>query len=82
MVGVPSHGFRDVLASVADRIADDVPVVSLSKGVEQGSHLRMTQVVAAVLPSHRVDRIGVLTGPNLATRGRGGAAHRVRRRDG
>jgi glycerol-3-phosphate dehydrogenase (NAD(P)+) len=66
VVGVPSHGFRDVLASVADRIAADIPVLSLSKGVEQGSHLRMTQVVAAVLPEHRPDRIGVLTGPNLA----------------
>jgi glycerol-3-phosphate dehydrogenase (NAD(P)+) len=66
VVGVPSHGFRDVLASVADRIGPDVPVLSLSKGVEQGSHLRMTEVVAAVLPDHRRDRIGVLTGPNLA----------------
>lgn len=66
VVGVPSHGFRDVLASAADSIGDEIPVVSLSKGVEQGSRLRMTEVVAAVLPGHRVDRIGVLTGPNLA----------------
>lgn len=66
VVGVPSHGFRDVIASVADRIDAEVPVVSLSKGVEQGSHLRMTEVVAAVLANHRADRIGVLTGPNLA----------------
>jgi len=43
-----------------------VPILSLSKGVEQGTGLRMTEVVADVLPGHRRDRIGVLTGPNLA----------------
>jgi len=40
-----------------------VPVVSLSKGLEQGSHLRMTQVLEEELPGHPC---GVLTGPNLA----------------
>ncbi len=40
-----------------------VPVVSLTKGLEQGSHLRMTQVISEVLPGHPV---GALTGPNLA----------------
>ena len=39
---------------------------ALSKGVEQGTVLRMTEVIADVLPDHRTDRIGVLTGPNLA----------------
>jgi len=66
VVGVPSHGFRAVLAAGASAIDDDTPVVSLSKGVEQGTNLRMTEVVGDVLPSHRPDRIGVLTGPNLA----------------
>jgi glycerol-3-phosphate dehydrogenase (NAD(P)+) len=66
VVGVPSHGFRAVLSDAAAAIDDEVPVVSLSKGVEQGSDLRMTEVVADVLSSHRADRIGVLTGPNLA----------------
>jgi glycerol-3-phosphate dehydrogenase (NAD(P)+) len=66
VMGVPSHGFRTVLTSAATVIADDVPVLSLSKGVEQGTELRMTEVVADVLPSHDPSRIGVLTGPNLA----------------
>jgi glycerol-3-phosphate dehydrogenase (NAD(P)+) len=66
VLGVPSHGLRDVIGAAATSIDDDVPIVSLSKGVEQGTHLRMTEVVADVLPSHRPDRIGVLTGPNLA----------------
>ena len=66
VLAVPSHGLRAVLEKAAPAVADDAPVVSLAKGVEQGSLLRMTQVVAATLPEHRGDRIGVLTGPNLA----------------
>ena len=66
VMGVPSHGFRTVLDAAAPVIGADVPVLSLSKGVEQGSLLRMTEVVADVLVGHRADRIGVLTGPNLA----------------
>ena len=66
VMGVPSHGFRAVLATAAPVIGADVPILSLSKGVEQGTGLRMTEVVADVLPGHRRDRIGVLTGPNLA----------------
>jgi glycerol-3-phosphate dehydrogenase (NAD(P)+) len=66
VVAVPSHGFRAVLTDAAAAIDDTTPVVSLSKGVEQDTFLRMTEVVADVLAEHRSDRIGVLTGPNLA----------------
>ncbi|HEV3451676.1 MAG TPA: NAD(P)H-dependent glycerol-3-phosphate dehydrogenase [Acidimicrobiia bacterium] len=66
VLAVPSHGLRAVLEDAAPAVAADVPVISLAKGVEQGSLLRMTEVVAATLPGHRGDRIGVLTGPNLA----------------
>lgn len=66
VMGVPSHGFRAVLEAAAPSVRPDLPVLSLSKGVEQGTVLRMTEVVADVLPEHRRDRIGVLTGPNLA----------------
>ena len=63
VMGVPSHGFRSTLEQVADHVRAWVPVVSLAKGLEQGSRLRMTQVIDEVLPGHPY---GVLTGPNLA----------------
>ncbi len=66
VMGVPSHGFRAVLESARPFIARDAAVVSLSKGVEQGSLLRMTEVIADVLVDHDLGRIGVLSGPNLA----------------
>lgn len=66
VMAVPSHGFRAVLAQVADLIAPDVPVVSLAKGVERDTLLRMTEVVLDVLVSHDPGKVATLTGPNLA----------------
>lgn len=63
VMGVPSHGFRDTLAALAPYVRPWVPVVSLAKGLEQGTRLRMTEVVEQVLPGHPA---GVLTGPNLS----------------
>ncbi|MGI8758841.1 MAG: NAD(P)H-dependent glycerol-3-phosphate dehydrogenase, partial [Acidimicrobiales bacterium] len=62
-VAVPTHGFRTVLDKLAPHVGAGVPVVSLAKGLEQGSRKRMTEVIAEVLPGRPV---GVLTGPNLA----------------
>ena len=63
VVGVPSHVFRETLEQVAKHVRAWVPIVSLAKGLEQGTLLRMTEVIGEVLPGHRA---GVLTGPNLA----------------
>jgi glycerol-3-phosphate dehydrogenase (NAD(P)+) len=63
IMGVPSHGFRAVLDEGRAHIADGVPVLSLSKGVEQDTLMRMTEVIEELLPAHPA---GVLTGPNLA----------------
>jgi glycerol-3-phosphate dehydrogenase (NAD(P)+) len=54
---------RDTLTKLAPCVRPWVPVVSLAKGLEQGTHLRMTEVIAEELPGHPV---GALTGPNLA----------------
>jgi glycerol-3-phosphate dehydrogenase (NAD(P)+) len=62
-MAVPSHGFRSVLTAMQP-LADGIQaVVSLAKGIEMGTNLRMSQVVGEVLPGIPA---GVLTGPNLA----------------
>jgi glycerol-3-phosphate dehydrogenase (NAD(P)+) len=66
VLGVPSHGLRAILIEAASAIGARVPIVSLSKGVEQGTLRRMTEVTTEVLASHRPEIVGVLTGPNLA----------------
>jgi glycerol-3-phosphate dehydrogenase (NAD(P)+) len=63
VMGVPSHGFRGVLEELARCLRPWVPVVSLAKGLEQDTHLRMTQVIQETLPEHRA---AALSGPNLA----------------
>jgi glycerol-3-phosphate dehydrogenase (NAD(P)+) len=63
VMGVPSHGFRDILRQLQAFVTRSTPVISLAKGVEQGSLKRMTEVVGDELPDHPA---GVLTGPNLA----------------
>jgi glycerol-3-phosphate dehydrogenase (NAD(P)+) len=62
-LAVPSHGFRSVLSDMASHAGKVEAVVSLAKGIEVGTNLRMSQVVAEVLPGVPA---GVLTGPNLA----------------
>ncbi len=71
IMGVPSVGFRAALGEVAKHIRPWVPVVSLSKGLEEGSHLRMTQLIEEMLPGHPA---AMLTGPNLAREIMGGYA--------
>lgn len=63
VMGVPSQGFRSALEACAEHVRAWVPVLSLTKGLEQGTRLRMTQVINEVLPGHPA---AVLTGPNLA----------------
>ncbi len=66
VLGVPSHGLRTVLTDAKAFIGPKVPLVSLAKGIEQGTLARMTEVACETLADHDPTRIGVLTGPNLA----------------
>ncbi|MEM7798095.1 MAG: NAD(P)H-dependent glycerol-3-phosphate dehydrogenase [Chloroflexota bacterium] len=63
VMGIPSQQSRTVLEEVRKHIRPWVPIVSLAKGLERGTRLRMSQVIEEVIPGHPV---GVLTGPNLA----------------
>ena len=64
VLGVPTSGLRRVLQDATPYMRPWIPVVSLSKGLERGSHLRMTEVVKEVVPGHPV---AALTGPNIAS---------------
>lgn len=63
VMAVPSQGFREVLHAAAALVRPGVPIVSVAKGLEQGSLMRMSEVIASELPGHPA---AVLTGPNLA----------------
>lgn len=63
VMAVPSHFYRAVLELAEPYVRPWVPVVSLTKGLEQGTLYRMTEIIAEVLPGHPA---GALSGPNLA----------------
>lgn len=71
IMGVPSQAMRMTATGVRKHIRPWVPVISLAKGFEAETGLRMTQVIGEELPGHP---LGVLTGPNLAKEILGGLA--------
>ncbi len=72
LVAVPSHGYRSAFASFAQLVPHDIPLISLTKGIEQETLATMTRVMAEEAPGHDPSLIGVLTGPNLAVEVAGG----------
>ncbi|SMG27388.1 glycerol 3-phosphate dehydrogenase (NAD(P)+) [Corynebacterium pollutisoli] len=62
---VPSQTMRDNLEAWTPLLPSDSTLVSISKGVETDTHLRMSEVIAEITGAD-TDRIAVLSGPNLA----------------
>ncbi|AJE33025.1 NAD(P)H-dependent glycerol-3-phosphate dehydrogenase [Corynebacterium humireducens NBRC 106098 = DSM 45392] len=62
---VPSQTMRDNLTAWTPLLPSDSTLVSISKGVETGTHLRMSEVIAEITGADPT-RIAVLSGPNLA----------------
>jgi glycerol-3-phosphate dehydrogenase (NAD(P)+) len=65
VLAVPSQTLRANLEQWTPALPHEVPLVSLMKGVELGTHQRMSEViseVSGVSPSH----VAVVSGPNLA----------------
>ena len=66
VVAVPSRAFREVMSGLAGRIAPQAAVLSLTKGLEPRTLLRLSQVLAEILAAPAEERIAVLSGPNHA----------------
>lgn len=65
VLAIPSQTLRGNLAGWKPLLAPDTVLVSLMKGVELGSAMRMSEVIEDVA-GVGADRIAVVTGPNLA----------------
>jgi glycerol-3-phosphate dehydrogenase (NAD(P)+) len=63
IVAVPSAHVREVLRRLQPHLRAHVPLLSVVKGVEEGTHRRMSEVIAEELPGRPM---AVLSGPNLA----------------
>lgn len=62
---IPAQTLRANLAGWAPHLPADATLVSLMKGVELGTAKRMTEVIAEITGAP-LERIAVVTGPNLA----------------
>jgi glycerol-3-phosphate dehydrogenase (NAD(P)+) len=65
VMAVPSHAFRDVFRQAREQLEDGASVVSLTKGLEQDTMARMTEVMAEEA-GLGPERMAVVSGPNLA----------------
>ncbi|MEO6578499.1 MAG: NAD(P)H-dependent glycerol-3-phosphate dehydrogenase, partial [Candidatus Limnocylindria bacterium] len=63
VLAVPSAYVRSTLESIGPSLNPDSAILSVVKGIEEGTHLRMTQVIGDVLHGRRV---AAMSGPNLA----------------
>jgi glycerol-3-phosphate dehydrogenase (NAD(P)+) len=63
VVGIPSKSFRSVLEAARPWVRPWIPVLSLTKGIERGTLMRMTEIISELMPGHPA---AALTGPNLA----------------
>jgi glycerol-3-phosphate dehydrogenase (NAD(P)+) len=65
-LAVPTAGFRDTLERAAPHIDPSATLIIATKGIEPGSLMLLTEVVAAVLGRAAHDRCVVLSGPSFA----------------
>jgi glycerol-3-phosphate dehydrogenase (NAD(P)+) len=63
VLAVPSEHVRATLRRLAETLHPGVPVLSVVKGIENATRLRMSEVIGEELPGRS---IAVLSGPNLA----------------
>jgi glycerol-3-phosphate dehydrogenase (NAD(P)+) len=65
VIAIPSHGCRAVVRAAAPAIASSATIVSATKGLEAGSLLRMSEVIAHEAGPSRP--VVVLSGPSFAS---------------
>ncbi|MDI6844083.1 MAG: NAD(P)H-dependent glycerol-3-phosphate dehydrogenase [Anaerosomatales bacterium] len=64
VIATPSHAVRAAAEAMRGALASSTPVVSLAKGLERDTLMRMTEVLSEVLGNR--ERVAALSGPNHA----------------
>ncbi len=63
---MPSHVCRALYERMAPLLRSDMVLVSATKGLEEGTLMRMSEVIRAVLSPRFEPRVAVLSGPSFA----------------
>jgi glycerol-3-phosphate dehydrogenase (NAD(P)+) len=72
LVVIPSLFIRGVVRRMIPDLRPHVPLVSATKGIENGSLMRMSQIIAEEVEPHFPARVAVLSGPTFAREIAGG----------
>jgi glycerol-3-phosphate dehydrogenase (NAD(P)+) len=63
LLATPAQNFREALSALGPHLRDATPVIATAKGIERGTHLFMTEVIAEVAPKAIP---AILSGPSFA----------------
>lgn len=63
VLAVPSHVVRTIAKELKGKISDEVILINIAKGIEEGTNMRLSEVINDELPNNQVV---VLSGPSHA----------------
>jgi len=66
LLAIPSHVFRSVAINLVHYPSEKTTIISVSKGIENRTHLTMTGVLEQLLPAKLHDQLAVVSGPSFA----------------
>ena len=66
IVAVPSHVYRAVISQIAPFVQPDMVFVSATKGIENQTLMRMSEVIRDVVGAVSESRVAVISGPTFA----------------
>lgn len=66
LLTVPTNAIRSVLLQIVPLLTQPVTIINAAKGIEQGSHLRISEIVKEVVPDELCHAFVSLTGPSHA----------------
>lgn len=66
LFSAPAQHFRSALTSAKDFIRDDALIINVAKGIEKGTHKRMSEIAEEILGEEAMNRYVVLSGPSHA----------------
>ena len=66
IIAVPSHVYRSVLSEMRPLLNPEMSFVSAAKGIENGTLMRMSEVVVDVLKPAFLPKVAAISGPTFA----------------
>jgi glycerol-3-phosphate dehydrogenase (NAD(P)+) len=66
LVPVPAQHMRNVIRQARPHLTREHVLIHAAKGIEEGSLMRMSEVIAQELPAELANNIGVISGPSHA----------------